>query len=409
MKRIVVIGGGAAGLVASIFASQNDNEVILLEKNNVCGKKILMTGNGKCNYFNDDFAIEHYRSNNLNILEKIITEENKAKVLHFFDSIGIIPKIKNGYYYPCSEQALSIRDALVLQAKLVGVDIRNNVEVLDIEYKNNKFIITTSVGEIKADNVILASGSKAAPNTGSDGFGYEIAKKFGHTIITPLPALVQLQGIGNYFKDWAGVRSDVIISLYEDDKKIAEEAGEIQLTDYGISGICVFQFSGRVARGIAKLKTERVLINFLPWLAVKNIDDLVKWLTERNKKIKKRTIAQLLNGMLNHKLVNVLLNKCKIVKNKQWDDLTSEQKKAIATNFISFPLTIKGTNSFDKAQVCSGGIPLNEINIKTMESLKQKGLYLVGEILDVDGECGGYNLGFAWLSGILAGIDVSKQ
>lgn len=408
MSKVIVVGGGASGLVASIYASKNGNEVILLEKNNNCGKKILVTGNGKCNYFNDDFALEHYRSSNLEILRNIINDTNKSQVIQFFRSIGIVPKIKNGYYYPMSNQAVSIQQALLIEAKLNHVNIVNNVNVNDVKNIYDKFYLQTNSGEYICDKLVLATGSKAAPLTGSDGFGYDIALKFGHSLIKPLPALVQLKGNEKYFKMWAGIKADVIVSLYEENKKIAKEQGEILLTDYGVSGICILSLSGRVARGLDKNKKEHVEINFIPWVD-DNIEQAMEWFDKQNTLVHDRTISQILDGMINYKLVNLILKKEKIEITAKWDDLTLNQKKNLVENLKQFYLKITGVNSFDKAQVCSGGIPLNEVNIKTMESLKQKNLYIVGELLDVDGDCGGYNLGFAWISGMVAGQNISRR
>lgn len=406
--RIIVVGGGAAGLVSAIFSANQKNDVTILEKNNICGKKILATGNGKCNYWNADQDIKHYHSSNYELLDEIITPEIKDKVLSFFDSIGIVPKIKNGYYYPYSNQATSIQTALILQAKLLGIKIETGVLVENIVKKDNQYSIVTNNKTYFADKVILATGSKAAPKTGSDGLGYELAKRFGHNIIKPLPALVQLNCKGNYFNDWSGVKQDVKVSLIENDKIIKEEFGEIVLTDYGLSGICVMQLSGMIARGLELNRKETIMINFMPWLT-NDVKEFILWMDERSNKVLSRNVTELLDGVLNYKLVNLLIKKSKVKPNNNWHDLDNNSKLYLANNIIAFKQEVVSTNSFDKAQVCSGGIPLSEINIKTMESLKSKGLYIVGELLDVDGDCGGYNLSFAWISGILAGSNISKE
>ena len=220
LKRILVIGGGAAGMVSAIYASRNENEVILVDKNNNLGKKILLTGNGKCNYWNKDISLKHYNSNNLEILDKIITDNNKLEIENFFDKLGIVSKVKDNYCYPASNQATSIQTALILECELRGVKILNNEEVLSVLKINNGFEVVTSNRKIIVDKVVLATGSKACPKTGSDGFGYNITKSLGHSIIEPLPALVQLRLDGTYFKDWAGIRSDVSVKLYENNKLI---------------------------------------------------------------------------------------------------------------------------------------------------------------------------------------------
>lgn len=400
--KIFVIGGGASGLVSAIFAKRNGNEVTILERNNVCGKKILITGNGKCNYWNSNQDIIHYHSNNPEILAKILTSDIENEVLTFFDSIGIVPKIKNNYYYPYSNQATSIQTSLILQAQLLGIRIENNTYVEDIIKQDSQYLIKTASNNFLVDKVIIATGSKATPKTGSDGNGYELIKKLGHSIIKPLPALVSLNGDGNYFKEWTGIRQDVIIKLMENNEFIGEEFGEVTLTDYGLSGICIMQLSGRIARGLDLGKKEEVLINFVPWLT-SDINTFIEWMNTRDSKVTNRTIRQLLDGILNYKLVNLIVKKSGISADSKWQELAKDSKSFLAKNIVSFKQTIISTNTFDKAQVCSGGVPLTEVNPYTMESLKSKGLYIVGEVLDVDGDCGGYNLGFAWISGILAG------
>ena len=407
MKNVIVIGAGASGLIAAIYAKSKGNNVILLEKNEICGKKILATGNGRCNFWNEDQRLEHYRSSNFEKIEKIINNKNREEILKFFEKIGIEPKIKNGYYYPNSNQAISIKKALELEAQKQNVIIKIDSEVVDLKKEKDDFKVILKNGqEIISNSVILATGSKAAPKTGSDGIGYQICKKFNHTIIKPLPALVQLKADGKFLKDWEGIRTDVLVKLYENDKKIGEEIGEIQLTNYGISGICVFNLSGRVSRGLNDNKKETVKINFLNSLNINLPKDFIEWMNKRNLLVKDRSIFELLEGVLNYKLVNVLLKKSKINNNMKWEELSLSSKNDLSENITSFKLEIIGTNSFDKAQVCSGGIPLNEIDVNDMQSLKVKGLYIIGELLDVDGDCGGYNLEWAWITGMIAGSRV---
>lgn len=403
MQEIVIIGGGASGLVSAIIAARRGKKVIILERNNICGKKILVTGNGRCNYFNEDQNIKHYRSNDTELLKEIITKKNQEKVLQFFKEIGIEPKIKNGYYYPFSNQAVSIQNALLTEIKNLNIEIKNEVEVRKIKKQNDKFIIMTDKENIEANKVIISTGSKSAPKTGSDGSGYKICQELGHTIIEPLPALVQLKGKEKYFKEWNGIRADVAINLYEDNKEIAKEVGEIQLTDYGISGICVMNLSGRVARGLYTGKDEYVKINFLSNLNINTVQECISFIDKRNKSMKNRTISELLDGIINYKLLNVLL---KNLKNKQWNEISAKDKEKIAESLVELKVNIIGTNSFDKSQVCSGGIPLKEIDVNTMESKLVKDLYITGELLDCDGDCGGYNLTWAWITGIIAGEEV---
>ncbi len=409
MKDVIVIGGGASGLVSSIYAAKAGAKVCLIEKNNTCGKKILITGNGRCNYWNSDQSINHYHTRNKEILKKILQKDYSKEVLSFFDSIGIIPKIKEGYFYPNSNQAISIQTALLKEAQINNVEIKTNTEVISIEKENHIFKLITNNGIFKSKKIILATGSKAAPKTGSTGSGYDIAKSLGHSIITPLPALVQLKADAHYLKEWHGIRTDVKISLFENNKYIDSKIGEIQLTDYGISGICTLCLSGRAVLALSKKQKTEVKINFLHQLNINDRDTFLNFMEARNKIVKNRNIADLLDGILNYKLVNLILKHSKIKREDNWNDLSNDKKYLLGDNLTNFTLTITGTNSFDQAQVTTGGIPLTEINPNTLESTKAKGLYLTGELLDVDGDCGGYNLGFAWISGIIAGSNIKEK
>lgn len=402
MKKVVIIGGGASGLISSIFAKNKDNEVIILERNSVCGKKILATGNGRCNYWNEDQNLRHYNSTSKNLLEKIITLDNQKQIMTLFNRIGIVPKIKNGYYYPTSNQAISIRNALVTEATKLGVKIYQDALVDKVTHSNNKYIVEFNNKKIIADSLIIATGSKASPKTGSTGIGYTLAKSLGHTIIEPLPALVQLVGQGKYFTSWDGIRSDVNVSLYAANKFIKEETGEIQLTSYGVSGICIFNLSRFASAYLKENKKVEVVINFLPWLK----EDAITYFDKRTSLMPSRTIFELLEGLLNNKLLNTFLSILKIDESRKWTNMSKQEKINLINVLTNFHLPIIDTKSFDNAQVCSGGVDLSEINPNTMESLINKNLYIVGELLDVDGDCGGYNLSFAWISGMLAGKSI---
>lgn len=409
MKNVIIIGGGASGLVAAIYAAKSGCKVTILEKNKICGKKILITGNGKCNYYNDDQSLSHYHSNNKEILEKILTQENLEEIKNLFISLGIIPRIKDGYYYPYSNQSTSIQTALIKQCELNGVEIINEIEVLKITKENNIYKIDTNKEIFKSKKIILATGSLACPKTGSDGLGYKILTSLGHNLIQPLPALVQLKANTNYLKEWHGIRSDVAVSLIENNKEISTQIGEIQLTDYGLSGICIFCLSGQVARGLYLNKKEQIKINFLHSFEIITIEEFVTWMNSRNNFVKKRTISELLDGLLNYKLINLILKLSKIDRNISWNSLTKKEKELLGNNLTNFIIDITGTNSFEQSQTVTGGIPLNEINPNTMESVYNKGLYITGELLDIDGDCGGYNLTNAWITGYLAGKGVNND
>ena len=394
MKEICIIGGGASGLAAAITIAKKGKKVTIIERNEKCGKKLLITGGGKCNYFNDNQNADKYHSTNEKIIKEIITKENINKVKNFFKNLGIVPKIIDGYYYPFSRAAITIQNALIEEAKKLNVEIIYNVKVEKI-IKKDYFIINPNKENIKAKKIVICAGSKAAPKTGSDGSSYDLAMNFNHKIIKPKPALISLKGDKKYYKKWSGIRTEAILKLYEDNKFIKEEKGELQLTDQGISGIVTFNLSNLITN---KLKTheEIIFINFLPFLEEKNLDSLFK--TNKN-------ITETLERILNYKLVNVLIKEAKLHTNN-YDKLSKIEKNTLLNTLTNFKIKIIETGSFDKAQVCAGGIPLDEINLKTMESKKEKDLYFAGEVLDINGDCGGYNLTFAWLSGILVGENI---
>ena len=402
MKKVIIVGGGASGLVSAYFAASRGFDVTILEKNNSCGKKILVSGNGRCNYWNSEFDITKFNSSNLDLLEYIL--KNREKVLPFFESIGIVPKIKNGYYYPYSNQSITILNTLLSELERLNVNIENNKEVLDIICKNNSFELIVNDKIYKCDYVIISTGSYSYVKDKTNG--YDILKKLGHKIIKPLPALVQLKGNESCFHDWAGIRCDVTLSLYENNKFIKKEVGEVQLTNYGISGICAMQLSSLISRGLNDGKKYYLEINFLNFLNSKY--EFITWLKDQDKKTNNKSIQQLLDCVFNYKITNIILKKSNIKGNTLVPDLKEEQLDNLSKNIVTFKLDIVDTMSFKESQVCSGGVPLCEVNKDTLESLIIKNLYLTGEILDVDGLCGGYNLGFAWISGIVAGNSIGK-
>lgn len=402
--RIVVIGAGASGVIAAINSKTNDNEVIILEKESIPLKKILKTGNGRCNYYNSYQSIDCYHSSNQELIKNIITKENLNEVEKFFTSIGIIPKIKDGYYYPNSNQASSIRNALLLKVLELGIKIEVDTLVTKIEKEANKFIIYNEQNKIVADKLVIATGSYASFKDKRLINGYYLLKELGHNLRPVLPSLVQLKGEGNYFNDWKGIRCDTKISLYINQEFIKEEVGEVQLTDYGISGICTFNISGRASVGLYNKKCVHVVIDFLP-----SINNINEFLEERSKILKNRLCIDFFEGVVNTKLIKVLLKKVGINLNKKYSNLDILEKQKICDVLKNFKLKIIGTNDFSSSQVAVGGVSLEEVNLKTMESLKIKNLYITGEVLDIDGICGGYNLTYCWISGILAGRSLKND
>lgn len=405
MKKIVVIGGGVSGLIAAIHAKNKNNQVVILERNNTCGKKILVTGNGKCNYSNSNQDINHYHSSSSDNLESIINQGNISAFLDFYKSIGIIPKVKNGYYYPYSNQAVTVQQALLRKVSELDIDIKTNTYVDDIAVNGNSFKVKTNNGIIDADIVIIACGGKSYSKLGTDGNGYQLLKKLGHNIIPVVPALTQIKVFEN-IKDLAGVRSDVTITLIEDGKTIKSEIGEIQFTDYGISGICSMQLSKYISYGVMNKKGEKIVINFVSDIA-KNKEEFIKFIESNN--WLDFEVRSLLDSLLNYKITNYILKETKITGNAKIRNLNNNEIDILINYLINFTLTATGTNSFDNSQVSAGGVDLKEIDLTTMKSKIIPNLYIVGESVDVDGDCGGYNITFASISGMLAGMEVNKN
>lgn len=405
-QEIIVIGAGAAGIMAAITAARNHAKVTILEHTERFGKKLLATGNGRCNLTNLSQSPEYYRSDNQSFPMQVISKFNEVQTLDFFEEIGIYTKNKLGYVYPYSEQASVVLDLLKLELERLHVDIIYSISIKEIIKKKHRIQIITDRMTYTCDKVIMATGSKAAPKTGSDGSGYYLAKQLGHHIITPLPALVQLRCSGDYFKSLAGVRCEARLRLIIDRKVLVEDQGELQLTDYGISGIPTFQISRYAIRALEKGKAVVVQIDFFP---EKKEKEIVSFLYSQFHHAPKKKIEDVLIGLFNKKLVPVLLNQANLSGKTFGKDLKEEQIHRLLQKIKTFEVKVTSYNSFEQAQVCSGGVDTRELSPDTLESLKMSGVYLVGELLDVDGICGGYNLQWAWSSGYVAGKSASMS
>ena len=386
--KVFVIGGGASGMAAAITSKRHGNDVTIIEKNKNLGKKLLLTGNGRCNYYNIDTNISNYYSDG--DVSKIINDNNIDKLKAFYDSIGVLPRIKDGYFYPYSNTSTAIQNSLVKEMEVLGIKIINE-EVLDIS-KNDRFIIKTNLNTYSCDKVILSTGGITYPKTGSNGFGYNLLEKFGHTIITPKVALVPLVTDENV-KDWAGIRCTVDASFYINDKNVITQSGEAQLTEYGISGICIMNLS----RFFDVNKKNTLSINFLPI-----VPDLYEFIEDRNKKLKGRTLIELLEMVINYKLLYFIFKKLHFNTSVRWDELNGKEKQLLIDNITNYKLNIVGVRGLEMGEVTSGGVVLDEIT-DSCESTKVKNLFITGELIDIDGICGGYNLINAFITGILAG------
>lgn len=404
MKKVLVIGGGASGLMAAVSAASEGSDVVILEHKDKVGKKILSTGNGRCNFTNIHQEPICYHSENPLFPWNIIQKFDVRSVISFFLQIGIYSKNRNGYLYPNSDQASSVLDALKMEAVRLGVDIQTGTEAKEIRPVKKGFTVLTDRRSVHADRVILCTGSKAAPVTGSDGSGYDLAKRLGHRMVPVLPALVQLRCREKLFRSISGVRVGGTVSIWSEGECIAKDTGEIQITDYGISGIPVFQVSRYAAILLYEKKEVQAVLDFMPDFSK---DQMLSFLIQRSQARPEKTAGMFLIGLFHKKLSDLFIRLAGIHTEKQTGDLTKEELDKLTDLIKEFRVNVTATNSYEQAQVCRGGINVSDVDPDTLESLIVPGLFFAGEILDVDGMCGGYNLQWAWSSGAVAGKNAS--
>lgn len=402
---ILVAGGGAAGIMAALTATENGKgKIFIIEKMGQLGKKILATGNGKCNYTNYYQAKECYRGNDVSFAWKALQKFGYKETISLFKSYGIIPYYRDGYVYPLPGQASCVRDILERELKSTKVVINKEEKITDVSIhrKNGRqdgFIVVTGNNKYFTQKLIIATGGKAGAVHGSDGSGYSLAKSLGHSVITPFAALTSCIICGKYTKDWAGVRTKGTVRAYNSKGKLlCENTGELQFVAQGISGIPVFQVSRYISEEIVKGRKPYLTIDIMPLYSE---EEIIASLLCRKKK--NGSIGDIFTGMLHNKLAAALLKFCDISIKRQAAGLTKDEASHIAAVMKNWRLEVKDTGGFEKAQVTGVGIPASEINAETMESKICPGLYFAGEVIDVDGICGGYNLQWAWTSGYIAG------
>lgn len=404
-KKVVIIGGGASGMMAAITAARNGAKAVILEHKDRIGKKILSTGNGRCNFTNTLQTPECYRSTDPEFPWKVLSQFPALNTIAFFQKLGIYSKNRNGYLYPYSDQASAVLDVLRLELETLDVEIRTETEVLEIRPVKCGFTIRTSNGKISADRVILSTGSKAAPKTGSDGSGYGLAKSLGHHLTPVVPALVQLRCKESFYKSISGVRLQGTVTLLNGKEEIASDTGEIQITDYGISGIPVFQISRYAALGLYHKNPVSVRINFMPDFSEEQFRTFLENRIQMHPDCK---MEHFFIGLFHKKISALFLKISGISPSKEAGKLTPGEFMKLLETIQRFVTVVEATNSYDKAQVCAGGLSTDEIDPYTLESRLVDGLYFAGELLDVDGICGGYNLQWAWSSGYVAGKNASE-
>lgn len=400
MRTVAVIGGGASGMMAAVTAASEGARVILLEHKDRIGKKILSTGNGRCNFTNIHQEPICYHSEDPLFPWEVVEKFNAQAVISFFLQLGVYSKNRNGYIYPNSDQASAVLDAFRMELDRLKVEIRTGVECREIRPGKKGFTILTDQEPVRADRVILCAGSKAAPTTGSDGSGYDLAKKLGHRILPVLPALTALKCEEKFFKSIAGVRANGSVSIWSGGECIAKDTGEIQLTDYGISGIPVFQVSRYASKLLYEKKETDAVLDFMPDFTKAQTD---AFLRARAKTRPDKSAEMFLIGLFHKKLCDLWIRLSGIPRQRKAEELNSDEIARLTDLIKEFRVRVRETNPYDKAQVCCGGVDTREVDPETLESVYVPGVYFAGEILDVDGMCGGYNLQWAWASGYVAG------
>ncbi|NLZ53156.1 MAG: NAD(P)/FAD-dependent oxidoreductase [Thermoanaerobacteraceae bacterium] len=401
--KIFVVGGGASGMMAALLARYKGADVTILERNSRVGKKILATGNGRCNYTNVNVNVNCYSGKNPDFIHGALSAFDVSKTIGFFEKLGIAPRVEEqGKVFPMSGQASSVLDVLLYELKQTGVNIICDAFVKEIRKTPEGFWLELEDKRtFEADRVILACGGKAMPSSGSDGNGYDLAKKLGHKIVDIFPALVQLKLEGDFFKQIEGVKFVGTAEILSGGKTLIKDSGDILFANYGVSGPPILQIS-RKAGELIRGKKEAVLkISIIDDMTQKELD---RFLEKRFKNMPEKSLDFSLVGFINKRLIPVILKQAGIKNIKvPVRQLSDAHRNKICNILTDWRFKIRGSKSWPSAQVTAGGVDTDQVNPFTMESILVKGLYFCGEILDIDGSCGGFNLQWAWSSGYVAG------
>ncbi|MBQ7385857.1 MAG: NAD(P)/FAD-dependent oxidoreductase [Ruminococcus sp.] len=404
MSNVIVIGGGPAGLMAASTAAIYGNNVTLFEKNPRTGRKLVITGKGRCNITNacdNDVFISNVISNP-RFLYSAISGFNTSDTVSFFNSLGVDTKVERGNrVFPQSDRAMDVADALLNYAKDSGVKIKCNTpaESLIIEDNSIKGVIDAEKKSYFADAVIIATGGKSYPLTGSTGDGYSLAEMAGHTITDIVPSLVPLTIQGDECKQMQGLSlRNISVSVFDNNKKVFDDFGELIFTHYGVSGPVILSASSHL-KDFSK-NAYKLSIDLKPALDIETLD---KRIIRDLEKFNLKEVGNSLGDLLPSKLIPVVLNRWGIGKATRCNSVTKEQRKALVSILKNLEFEITGTRPIDEAIVTRGGVKVSEINPKTMESKLCSGLYFCGEVLDVDAYTGGFNLQIAFSTGYLAG------
>ena len=400
--KLAIVGGGMSGLVAAVTAVKAGAAVTVYEKEERVGRKILATGNGRCNLSNTEMTADHYHGDP-SFVEEVYRQIRPQEVLEFWDDLGLILEAEEDRLYPKGRQASGVLDALRLEALRRGVNIRTSSPVKHLEKAGDRWRVTSGSGEAaEYDAVILAVGGKASPQLGSDGEIAGFAKELKHTLIPLRPALVRLSCQGGYFKMLAGCKITAGVTLTQNETVLGKEYGEVLFTKEGLSGPPVLNLA---REALVPGRNCRISVHILRDMTE---SEAFLWLRERAQRFSYMTISEMLSGFLNKRLINPLVKEADVTLSTPCKKMTKRQIQTISHLLIDWSFPVSGSAGWKEAQVTVGGVYTEEVNSDTMESRRHKGLYIVGEALDVDGDCGGYNLHFAAATGILAAASAVK-
>ncbi len=396
-KKVAIIGGGASGLVCAIVAAREGCDVTIIEKNKKIGRKILATGNGRCNISNTSITADNFHSTNPSFVLYALKNFTFLDLERFFSDIGLdFIKLEDKRVFPMSLQAASVVEFLFEECTREGVRIYCNLDVKEVR-KSDKFIVSCEEKTFRFDKVVVATGSIAMPKLGGSGIGYEIARSFGH-VITPLFAsLVQLKSDDPFCKSSSGVKIEAALRIFVNNELKKEISGDLLFTDYGVSGLAVLDISRAVSYALQKDEIPVLKIDLMPFVSLSSLKNVLK---KKSQKFHDKPISLWLNGILHKKLVLSIIKRLGFDEKKA---LGMKDIQKLSYEIKNLSIKITDTNGAKSAEVIAGGVKCSQIDSKTMESKLQKGLYFIGEVVDVDGDRGGYNLHWAFASGFLAG------
>ncbi|MBS3873356.1 MAG: aminoacetone oxidase family FAD-binding enzyme [Firmicutes bacterium] len=391
---LVVVGGGASGLVAAIVAARRGAKVLIIEKNAKLGKKILATGNGRCNLGNDHWSLDNFVSTNVGVAEKVLRRFDNQAAKRFFGELGLLIISEEGRWYPRTKQAASVLTVLLSELARQGVATAVSSPVHSIEATSRGFTLRHGTGQSQGLRVLLTTGGMAAPKLGCTGDGYRLAEALGHSLLAPSPALVGLRLQSAHLKTLSGLRLAATVAIPE---LGLSEHGEVLFTDYGLSGIPVFDLSRAI--GHRQGLTLRLKLAYEESTESKLLGFLRHYLGELSFKAPSEALA----GYLPHQLCLPVLKEAGLEHKKFAGDLSRAELARLSRQLFWWDFPIVGLHTWEQAQTTWGGIPLDEVDPATLCSKVQGGLYFAGEVLDVHGRCGGYNLHWAFASGFVAG------